>query len=46
MFEIDGVPEDLAAEAILRGAAKLPLGTRFVRRIQQQQATGEEEAAA
>ncbi len=35
MFEIDGVPETLAAEAIQRGAAKLPLGTRFVRRIQQ-----------
>jgi large subunit ribosomal protein L16 len=42
MFEIDGVPEDLAAEAILRGAAKLPVGTRFVRRLQQ---TGEEAAA-
>jgi large subunit ribosomal protein L16 len=43
MFEIDGVPENLAAEAILRGAAKLPVETRFVRRIQQ---TGGEEAAA
>ena len=42
MFEIDGVPEDLAAEAILRGSAKLPVETRFVRRIQQ---TGEEVAA-
>jgi large subunit ribosomal protein L16 len=41
MFEIDGVPEDLAAEAITRGAAKLPLETRFVRRIQQ---VGEEAA--
>ena len=44
MFEIDGVPEGLAAEAIARGAAKLPLGTRFVRRVQQQ--AGEEGAAA
>ena len=26
MFEIDGVPEDLAREAIRLGAAKLPLG--------------------
>ena len=43
MFEIDGVPEVLAAEAIARGAAKLPLGTRFVRRVQQ---AGEEEGAA
>ncbi len=42
MFEIDGVPEELAAEAIVRGAAKLPVETRFVRRIQQ---TGEEAAA-
>jgi large subunit ribosomal protein L16 len=41
MFEIDGVPEELAAEAILRGAAKLPVETRFVRRIQQ---SGEEAA--
>ena len=35
MFEVDGVPEELAAEAIQRGAAKLSVGTRFVRRIQQ-----------
>jgi large subunit ribosomal protein L16 len=34
MFEIDGVPEQLASEAILRGAAKLPLQTRFIRRLQ------------
>ena len=34
MFEIDGVPEELAAEAIRRGAAKLPVLTRFVRRVQ------------
>ena len=35
MFEIDGVAEDLAAEAIRLGAAKLPVDTRFVRRVQQ-----------
>lgn len=34
LFEIDGVPEDLAAEAIRRGAAKLPVRTRFVTRVQ------------
>ena len=33
MFEIDGVPGTLAAEAIRRGAAKLPLHTRFVARV-------------
>ena len=33
MFEIDGVPGALAAEAIQRGAAKLPLHTRFVARV-------------
>jgi len=27
------VPEVLAAEAIARGAAKLPLDTKFVRRV-------------
>ena len=35
MFEIDGVAEDLAVEAIRLGAAKLPLDTRFVKRVQQ-----------
>ena len=30
MFEIDGVPSGLAQVAIRRGAAKLPLRTRFV----------------
>jgi large subunit ribosomal protein L16 len=33
MFEIDGVPGTLAAEAIRRGAAKLPLHTKFVARV-------------
>jgi large subunit ribosomal protein L16 len=32
MFEIDGVPGSLAEEAIRRGAAKLPVRTRFVAR--------------
>jgi large subunit ribosomal protein L16 len=34
MFEIDGVPEDLASEAIRLGAAKLSVGTRFIKRLQ------------
>ena len=33
MFEIDGVPEDLAREALRLGAAKLPIKTRFIQRI-------------
>ena len=33
LFEIDGVPEGLAAEAIARGAAKLPVRTKFVTRV-------------
>src|SRR5919205_737520 len=33
MFEIDGVPLDVAAEALRLGAAKLPIKTRFVQRI-------------
>jgi large subunit ribosomal protein L16 len=36
MFEIDGVPQGLAEEAIRRGGAKLPLRTRFIARVQQQ----------
>jgi large subunit ribosomal protein L16 len=35
LFEIDGVPEPLAAEAIRLGAAKLPIRTRFIRRTQE-----------
>ncbi len=35
LFEIDGVPAELAAEAIARGAAKLPIRTKFVARIQE-----------
>jgi large subunit ribosomal protein L16 len=33
MFELDGVPVDLAREALRLGAAKLPIRTRFVQRI-------------
>jgi len=33
MFEIDGVPNDLAREALALGAAKLPIRTKFVARI-------------
>ncbi len=33
MFEIDGVPEDVAREALRLGAAKLPVKTRFIQRI-------------
>jgi len=33
MFEIDGVPRELAEEAFALAAAKLPVRTRFVARI-------------
>ena len=33
MFELDGVPVDLAKEALRLAAAKLPIRTRFVERI-------------
>ncbi len=33
MFEIDGVPADVAREALRLGAAKLPIKTRFVARV-------------
>ncbi len=33
MFELDGVPEDMAREAMELAAAKLPIKTRFVKRI-------------
>src|SRR3974390_2349376 len=32
MFEIDGIPIDIAREALRLGAAKLPVRTRFVQR--------------
>ncbi|PRD41320.1 50S ribosomal protein L16 [Phyllobacterium phragmitis] len=33
MFELDGVSEDVAREALRLGAAKLPIKTRFIQRI-------------
>jgi large subunit ribosomal protein L16 len=33
MFEIDGVPVNIAKEALSLAAAKLPIKTRFVERI-------------
>lgn len=35
LFEIDGVPHELAAEAIKLGAAKLPIRTKFISRLQE-----------
>ena len=36
MFELDGVPPALAATAFERGAAKLPIRTKIVRRLGEQ----------
>jgi large subunit ribosomal protein L16 len=33
MFEIDGVPPDIAREALALGAAKLPIKTKFIVRV-------------
>jgi large subunit ribosomal protein L16 len=33
MFELDGVPDDVAREALRLGAAKLPIKTRVVTRV-------------
>src|SRR5918999_2551645 len=33
LFEVDGVPATVAREALALGAAKLPIKTRFVRRL-------------
>lgn len=33
MFELDGVPVDIAREALALAAAKLPIKTRFIQRI-------------
>ena len=38
MFEIDGVPENVAREALALGAAKLPIKTRIVKRLGQEDA--------
>ncbi|MEX2008488.1 MAG: 50S ribosomal protein L16 [Candidatus Spechtbacterales bacterium] len=32
LFELDGIPEDIAREAILRARYKLPVKTRFIKR--------------
>jgi large subunit ribosomal protein L16 len=34
LFEIDGVPEDIAREALRLGAAKLPIKTKVVKRVE------------
>jgi large subunit ribosomal protein L16 len=34
LFEIDGVPEEVAREALALGAAKLPIKTKVVKRIE------------
>lgn len=34
LFEIDGVPDEVALEALRLGAAKLPVKTKIVRRIE------------
>lgn len=34
LFEIDGVPEDVAREALRLGSAKLPIRTKVVKRIE------------
>jgi large subunit ribosomal protein L16 len=35
LFELDGVPVEIAKEALQLAAAKLPIKTRFVQRIQE-----------
>ncbi len=37
MFELDGIPETVAREALALAAAKLPIPTRFIARIAGQQ---------
>ena len=34
MFEIDGVPEQVAREAFDRASAKLPVKTKFIKRVE------------
>ena len=33
LFELDGVPEEVAKEAFEKGSAKLPIKTKFIKRI-------------
>ena len=37
MFEIDGVPEEVARTAFALGAAKLPIKTKFIKRLNSDQ---------
>jgi large subunit ribosomal protein L16 len=34
LFELDGVPPELAKEAFELGASKLPMATRFIARLE------------
>jgi large subunit ribosomal protein L16 len=45
MFEIDGVPDDVAREALRLGAAKLPIRTKIVTRLDAGVVTQQQEAA-
>jgi large subunit ribosomal protein L16 len=45
MFEVDGVPDDVAREALRLGAAKLPIKTRFVARLGECEALAGQELA-
>ena len=45
MFEIDGVPDDIAREALRLGAAKLPIRTKVVTRLDAGVVTQQQEAA-
>ncbi len=38
LFELDGVPEDVARGAFDRASAKLPIKTKFVRRVEEEAA--------
>ena len=33
LFELDGVPEEVAKEALEKAAAKLPIKTKFIKRV-------------
>ena len=33
LFEVDGVPEDIAKEALYKASAKLPIKTKFIKRF-------------
>ena len=46
MFEIDGVPDDIARQALALGAAKLPIKTKVVTRMDAGTVASEHAAAA